>query len=838
MDPKVEAKWCKEIVGYEREAMARREDGDVVGVWCYTALAARLLLALQETNSAGARRCEKQVGKTLAKLNREMETAKKRYCERRAELLGSGLSEGAGAAGGDGTKGDCAPLTKHEVKFVSGTKACTEYWFSRIIGLKETKSALVSGFIQPLLYPTLFDQTRAILLYGPPGTGKTLLATAAVNELAAQSGGAIEVRYFAIPPSVFRQKYVGVGEKNIETIFDCAAEVARTKPGEPKKLAVIFIDEMEGIAGDRGKDASGTSAGPVATLLQKMEGIASAENVVVLGATNYPWNMDSAILSRFKERILVDLPTALDLDRFINLEISKRVELVFRDKFDDTPERLSELRGGGCTTEPPPLQFDSHRQASGIRIPLSPEVIQAVATQMYRRGYSMRDADSVMVKANKAMGLRAVASGIFYRVGTKYVCKDGQNVTPKTELFAFRGRDADYDFPVEGGARAVKVGDDVYHHRSLYIGPLFLNDELIDDYFVAADSGSSPVQILAKVKVRVTQASIDGEAAGGDGPRGLEEVLGTEPLTMDRTASAVVAKLSRSQKHSKVVGAMGGAGGDRGGLDYYARSGSRIEHYYIPFTVSANLAAGVHTLRDLFSADKSARYAYTPWGGDTADAMTQVDLTKLQGEAGSRVGESVVVPDLLSLRTLKYVAGGVGVGAIGAATGGLGAVAAGGLVTAGGVTGTGASRMFSEGHQVDYVRLCETIADGVEVTDLFSFEPGLAAATNGEARVQASQTVAKAPGEQFAQSISVLPDGAQVYTFAYTQDILMEAIAKVPPSYNKALHKSLLRYSIDAGLETECRAPALGENMEKCEKAFLAKHPSKKAAVAGRSDGK
>ena len=830
MDPRVEAKWCEEIVGYEREAMARREDGDVVGVWCYTALAARLLLALQETNSAGARRCEKQVGKTLGKLNNEMETAKKRYCERRAELLGSGLSSEAHGE----TKGDCAPLTKHEIKFVAGTKACTEYWFSRIIGLKETKSALVSGFIQPLLYPTLFDQTRAILLYGPPGTGKTLLATAAVNELAAQSGGSIEVRYFAIPPSVFRQKYVGVGEKNIETIFDCAAEVARTKPGEPKKLAVIFIDEMEGIAGDRSKDASGTSAGPVATLLQKMEGIASAENVVVLGATNYPWNMDSAILSRFKERILVDLPTALDLDRFINLEISKRVELVLRDRLDDTPERLSELRGGGCTTEPPPLQFDSHRQASGIRIPLSPEVIQAIATQMYRRGYSMRDADSVMVKANKAMGLRAVASGIFYRVGNKYVCKDGQNVASKTELFAFRGRDADHDFPVKGGARAVKIHDDVYYHRSLYIGPLFLNDELIDDYFVAADGDSSSVRVLAKVKVRVTQASDDGETAGGEGPRGLEEVLGTEPLTMDRTASAVVTKLSRSKKYARVVGAIAGAGGDRGGLDYYARSGSRVEHYYIPFTVGPGFVDGVHTLRDLFSADKSARYAYTPWGVDTVDtSMTQVDLTKLQGSVGSRLGESVVAPDLLSLRTLKYA---TGLGAVGVATGGLAAAGA----IAGGVgalAGAGVAKLRSEGHQVDYVRLCNTVAEGVEVADLFSVEPGLASTTTNEAAVQASPT-AKPSGAQFVHSVSLLPDGAQVYTFAYTQDILTEAIAKVPPSYNKALHKSLLRYSIDAGLETECRAPALGENMEKCEKAFLAKHPSKKAAVAGRFDGK
>jgi len=827
MDSRLESKWCGEIIEYEREATARKEDGDVVGVWCYTALAARLLLALQETNSEGARRCERKMQGTLKGLQKEMVAAKNRYCERRAELLGSGVSEGAVA---DAAKGDCAPLTKHEVKFVSGSKACTEFWFSRIIGLKETKSALVAGFIQPLLYPTLFDQTRAILLYGPPGTGKTLLATAAVNELAAQSGGSIEVRYFAIPPSVFRQKYVGVGEKNIETIFDCAAEVARTKPGEPKKLAVIFIDEMEGIAGDRSKDASGTSAGPVATLLQKMEGIASAENVVVLGATNYPWNMDSAILSRFKERILVDLPTALDLDRFINLEISKRVELVLRDKLDDTPERLADLRSGGCTTEPPPLQFDAHRQASGIRIPLSPEVIQAVATQMHRRGYSMRDADSVMVKANKAMGLRAVASGIFYRVGggAKYVCKDGQNVTPTTELYAFRGRDADYDLAAgKAGARSVTVDGAVYHHRSLYIGPLFLNDELIDDYFVASDGASGPVRVLVKIKVRATQAET-GDPATGSGPQGLEAVLGTEPLVMDRTADAVTKKLSKSQKHAGVAAAMHGAAGDRGGLDYYARTGARVEHYYVPFTVAAKFAGGVHTLRDLFSADKLARFAFTPWGADTGDTMARVDLTKLNG--GAQTDRSVVVPDLVSLRTLKFatLSAGVGVATGGAAVvGGVGALAGAAF----------AKLVKAEHHQVDYVRLCDLIAGGVEVSDLFSTDPGLAGAAGDDVRVDAA-AAAKPKGDQFARSVSVLPEGAQVYTFAYTQDILTEAIAKVPPSYNKALHKSLLRYSIDAGLETECRAPALGENMDTCEKAFLAKHPSKKAAVAGRSDGK
>lgn len=830
MDPKLEARWCGEIVGYEREAKARREDGDVVGVWCYTALAARLLLALQETNSAGARRCEKQVGKTLKKLEGELKAAKNRYCERRSELLGSETGSS------DQSSGDCAPLTKHEVKFVAGTKACTEYWFSRIIGLKETKSALVSGFIQPLLYPTLFDQTRAILLYGPPGTGKTLLATAAVNELAAQSGGSIEVRYFAIPPSVFRQKYVGVGEKNIETIFDCAAEVAKSRPGEPKKLAVIFIDEMEGIAGDRGKDASGTSAGPVATLLQKMEGIVSAENVVVLGATNYPWNMDSAILSRFKERILVDLPTALDLDRFINLEISKRVELVLHDKLDDTAERVQELASGGCTTEPPPLRSDSHRQATQIRVPLTPEVIQAIATQMYRRGYSMRDADSVMVKANKAMGLRAIAAGVFFKVGDKYVCKDGQTVGPKTQLYAIRGRDADYDFPGGGGVRTVALNDTVYRHRSVYIGPVFLNDDLIDDYFVGVQR-STAVPLLIKIKVRVTQSE-EADEGTFEMPEGLDAALGTEPLTMDRSPKAAVQKLvAGGPKFRRMAAVIGGGTAEvdeRRALGYYARGGSRVEHYYIPFVVNAaEFSAGVHTLSDLFAADKSARYAYTPWGAGVEEGgMTQVDLTKLSGKEGSRTSESVVVPNLLSLRTLKWA--GLATGA-GVATGGLGAVAAG----AGALVGTVAARVTTERHQVDYVRLCEQIAEGTQVHDLFSIDPGLAASTGTEVQVATeSDATSRAQDKNFARGVSVLPDGAPLYTFAYTQDILTEAITKVPPSYNKALHKSLLRYSIDAGLETECRAPNLGENMEKCEKAFLAKHSAKKAAVAGRSDGK
>ncbi|QRV80906.1 AAA family ATPase [Ceratobasidium sp. AG-Ba] len=153
----------------------------------------------------------------------------------------------------------------------------------------------------PLLYPEAFKsgilKQQAIsgaLLFGPPGTGKTHV----VRALAKESGA----RMMAIKPSDIADKYVGETEKLVNSLFKLAR---RLKP------CVVFIDEIDSIMGARtSKSCSGGSRWHTSMLtefMQEMDGLI-ASSVIVIGATNRPFDIDDAVLRRLPCRLLVDLP--------------------------------------------------------------------------------------------------------------------------------------------------------------------------------------------------------------------------------------------------------------------------------------------------------------------------------------------------------------------------------------------------------------------------------------------------------------------------------------------------------------------------------------------------
>lgn len=197
-----------------------------------------------------------------------------------------------------------------------GSYVCTQplknmdITFADVAGLEETKNDLKLGFIYPTIYKNLFPfPSKAILLYGPPGAGKTALVKASVAEL----GG---VLFYAPNPGDLRGKFEGETEKNIQRIFKCAASQARSE----SKKAIIFFDEFDSIGGRR---TSESMVRTVNTLLQLMDGVVSSESISIIAATNYPWNLDSAILRRFSSRILVDLPDDKAIEYIIRYSLAK-----------------------------------------------------------------------------------------------------------------------------------------------------------------------------------------------------------------------------------------------------------------------------------------------------------------------------------------------------------------------------------------------------------------------------------------------------------------------------------------------------------------------------------
>eukprot|EP01119_Soliformovum_irregulare_P019826 TRINITY_DN6357_c0_g1_i1.p1 TRINITY_DN6357_c0_g1~~TRINITY_DN6357_c0_g1_i1.p1 ORF type:complete len:363 (-),score=86.43 TRINITY_DN6357_c0_g1_i1:180-1268(-) len=169
--------------------------------------------------------------------------------------------------------------------------------WSDIAGLEEAKSALKEAIILPVKAPHLFaeerlDPWKGVLLYGPPGTGKTQLARAVATQC--------KSTFFSVSSSDLVSKWVGESERLIRKLFDMARS---------EKPSVIFIDEIDSMCGSRKESDNDSSTRIKAEFLAQMDGVGKAmDGILVLGATNLPWALDTAILRRFERRIYIPLP--------------------------------------------------------------------------------------------------------------------------------------------------------------------------------------------------------------------------------------------------------------------------------------------------------------------------------------------------------------------------------------------------------------------------------------------------------------------------------------------------------------------------------------------------
>lgn len=171
--------------------------------------------------------------------------------------------------------------------------------FDDVAGLDDVKKAITIRMINPIKYPDKYKlygkkTGGGVLLYGPPGTGKTMIAKAIANEVGA--------KFYAVKGSDIVSKWVGDSEKNINSLFQEANKQDR---------AIIFIDEMDSLIGKRGVDTHNDKR--VNEFLQQIDGFAGRNpNLLLLGATNRPWDIDGAALrsGRFSQKIYIPLPDA------------------------------------------------------------------------------------------------------------------------------------------------------------------------------------------------------------------------------------------------------------------------------------------------------------------------------------------------------------------------------------------------------------------------------------------------------------------------------------------------------------------------------------------------
>ncbi len=186
--------------------------------------------------------------------------------------------------------------------------------FSKVGGLQGHINQLKEMVTLPLLYPELFlrfkvTPPRGVLFHGPPGTGKTLLARALANSVGV---GGRKITFYMRKGADALSKWVGEAEKQLRLLFE---EARRTQP------SIIFFDEIDGLAPVRSSKQEQIHASIVSTLLALMDGMDGRGQVIVIGATNRPDNIDPALRrpGRFDREFYFPLPDLEGRQSIINI---------------------------------------------------------------------------------------------------------------------------------------------------------------------------------------------------------------------------------------------------------------------------------------------------------------------------------------------------------------------------------------------------------------------------------------------------------------------------------------------------------------------------------------
>ena len=162
-------------------------------------------------------------------------------------------------------------------------------------GLDSVKQLMMETVvIAGLQKPDSIKPWKGILLFGPPGTGKTLLAAA--------SAGSLNATFYDVKSESVLSKYFGESSKLISALYTSARKNAPS---------IVFIDEFDALSQSRDGETSEATRKVLSSLLTELDGLSDKKSdqlLLTLAATNTPWDLDTAVLSRFPRRIYVPLP--------------------------------------------------------------------------------------------------------------------------------------------------------------------------------------------------------------------------------------------------------------------------------------------------------------------------------------------------------------------------------------------------------------------------------------------------------------------------------------------------------------------------------------------------
>ncbi|XP_059659545.1 uncharacterized protein LOC132306240 [Cornus florida] len=189
--------------------------------------------------------------------------------------------------------------------------------FDDIGALENVKDTLKELVMLPLQRPELFCKgqltkpCKGILLFGPPGTGKTMLAKAVATEAGAN--------FINISMSSITSKWFGEGEKFVKAVFTLAGKIAPS---------VVFVDEVDSMLGRRENPGEHEAMRKMKNeFMVNWDGLRTKdkERVLVLAATNRPFDLDEAVIRRLPRRLMVNLPDAPNRGKILKVILAREV---------------------------------------------------------------------------------------------------------------------------------------------------------------------------------------------------------------------------------------------------------------------------------------------------------------------------------------------------------------------------------------------------------------------------------------------------------------------------------------------------------------------------------